>query len=1029
MEIKTTEFFMNMKKLPPPGTREFEQLVKWEEEKIHGGVNVNGTHISGWLYWHLNHWWIRIDDQDKYGNDIRIPSLPQLRDNEWIRAEALERCRVEKKGYMEIGGRQGGKDLLDTSLLYTPNGEIYIGECKVGQSIYDESGKLTRITGKYPQGIKPVYKITLIDGREVNCGLDHNWFVKDRFSKKKDKTTIKTTRELIIDYKRKRSSWKHRKNQYEYKYSIPNNSPVEYSKKEQVIDPYFLGLWLGDGSNTYSKITTVDKEIEDYIRVYAESVGLQVTVDDVNTFMITSGIMGGNKDEKKERNFIHQYLKSLYNNKHIPQEYLYGSVEQRIELLRGLMDSDGSCDKTGSITFSSSIPRLADDFYKLCRGLGIVLNRKIKKSGYKKDGKKILCKDSSNFTLFTDLPIFKLSRKLNNIKCNPKYKNWVSIVDISYIGDYSTTCITVDNNSHLFLTDNYTPTHNSEMEASFFGMNAIMFQNTQNVIVCGNDNDLSLLKDKVDFGLKNVWEGLNIPRLDKTWRSNQIRLGYKKPNGDDDIWSYIVIRNAKDGHNTEVSAGTTAKSFIMDEVGKYSFSQAYEAGVPAMKGKFGFRAIPILVGTGGSFTHGQDAENFFYNPDANNFLAFEDELTGRKTCLFLSGLYRQDCKYETTLDQYLIKDKGIALNDTSELSKIKIWVSDKELAQKTIDKDREASKKNPDRTIYLKKVMYYPLTVDECFLSDSDNIFPVEAAKRQKLKLITQQRTGIPVILHSDEDGIGHSFTDLMPISSFPLKPTESKDAPVVIYEFPVQNAPYGLYVAGVDPYRQGKSEYSTSLGSVYIYKRMHDITGEKYQDMFVASYCARPNNKNTWEEQARLLIKYYNARTLCENDDISFIDYMKAKGDAHYLEKQPDWLKEIVPNTTVNREYGIHRGAEKIRDFLHACLKKYTEEELLVEKDDDGNIIKTVTGINKILDPMLLEEIINYNDKEGNFDRVIAAELAIAQAYKMDPIIGRVGAESDPRIKQLYSKKDFSNRLFPEHNMKRNTRKQKLFS
>jgi len=90
----------------------------------------------------------------------------------------------------------------------------------------------------------------------------------------------------------------------------------------------------------------------------------------------------------------------------------------------------------------------------------------------------------------------------------------------------------------------------------------------------------------------------------------------------------------------------------------------------------------------------------------------------------------------------------------------------------------------------------------------------------------------------------------------------------------------------------------------------MHELTGEKYQDMFVASYCARPAKKETWEEQARLLIKYYNARTLCENDDISFIEYMKAKGDAHYLEKQPDWLMEIVPNSTVKRDYGVHRSA-----------------------------------------------------------------------------------------------------------------------
>lgn len=678
MEIKTTEFFRNMKKLPPPGSQEFLDLIKWEEEKIKGGVYINGVFITPWLYWHLNHWKIRIDATDKFKNEIRIEDYPTLRDNEWIRAEALEVCRVEKLGYMEIGGRQGGK---------------------------------------------------------------------------------------------------------------------------------------------------------------------------------------------------------------------------------------------------------------------------------------------------------------------------------------------------------------SEMEASYFGMNAIMFQNTQNVIVCGNDNDLSLLKDKVDFGLKNVWEGLNIPRLDKTWRSNQIRLGYKKPNGDDDIWSYIVIRNAKDGHNTEVSAGTTAKSFIMDEVGKYPFSQAYEAGVPAMKGANGFRAVPILVGTGGAFDHGKDAENFFYNPDANNFLSFIDEKTQKKTCLFLSGVYRQDCKEEKTLDRFLIEDLGRELSgDVSELKKIILRVSNKEKAKQLIESEREAAKKNPDRTIYLKKVMYYPLTVDECFLSDSDNIFDVEAAKRQKQRIITQERSGVPVILYMDEDGIKHSFTDKLPISNFPLKPDDSKDAPVIIYEFPEPSPPYGLYVAGVDPYRQGKSEYSTSLGSVYIYKRMHDLTGEKYQDMIVASYTARPDKKDKWEEQARLLIEYYNARTLCENDDISFIETMKAKNKAHFLEKQPDWLKEIVPNTTVNREFGIHRSSDKIRDFLHNCLKRYLEEVVFEEKDKEGNVIKQVLGVHRILDPLLLEEIIQYNEKEGNFDRVIAFELALAQAYKMDPIFGKISQTSDIRVESLYKKKTSKPSLFGSGAGIFTTRKSKLF-
>jgi hypothetical protein len=675
MEIRSTEFFKNISSLPPPGTKEFEDLIKWEEEKIKGGVTINGVYFSGWLYWHLNHWWIRIDSKDNYGNDVRITSLPELRDNEWIRAEILEECKNLKEGYMEVGGRQGGK---------------------------------------------------------------------------------------------------------------------------------------------------------------------------------------------------------------------------------------------------------------------------------------------------------------------------------------------------------------SEMEASYFGMNATLFENTQNVIICGNDYDLGLLKDKVDFGMKNLWPGIAIPRLDKTWRSNQIRLGYKKSDGEDAIWSYIVIRNAKDGNVTEVAAGTTAKSLIMDEIGKYPFAATFKAGEPAIKGANGWRAVPILVGTGGSFERGQDAENFFYNPRANNFHACVDPETGRETGLFLSGLYRQDCKREMTLGEWLTQERGLVLPKDSDLHNILIKAADKDKARELIAKERAAAKLNPDRTIYLKQIMYYPLTVEECFLQSGENIFDIEGAKRQKTRLQENAHTGIPVVLYDDGEGVKHEFTDKQPITNFPAKKDDNKDAPVIIYEFPVDNPPYGLYVAGVDPYRQGKAAYSSSLGVVYIYKRMHSISGEKYQDMFVASYCARPDRKEVWEDQARLLIKFYNARALVENDEISFIDYMIAKGDSHYLERQPIWLQEIVPNTTVKRDFGIHRSAEKIRLFLHGCLKKYTEEVLIREKTlvDDGEIMPALKGMTKIFDPLLLDEMIAYND-EGNFDRIIAAELAIALAMKLDPIMGAVGSEGDIRVRTMYAHDKPRKKLFsPTRNMFVNSNK-----
>ena len=417
-----------------------------------------------------------------------------------------------------------------------------------------------------------------------------------------------------------------------------------------------------------------------------------------------------------------------------------------------------------------------------------------------------------------------------------------------------------------------------------------------------------------------------------------------------------------------------------------------------------------------------DAKSLMFDVENFNFLEYNNAKDDKRVHgLFISHKYRMEAKEPSSLGAFLDKPAG------SSLHEVKMMVSNEEKATEITNTNLEKLKKAGDRMAYLKEKMYYPQEVDDIFLNEDTNIFDIESAKRQKARLLMQERTGTPVILYDDGNGVKHEFTDKLPISNFPLKNTDQKDAPVVIYEFPIETPPYGLYVAGIDPYRQGKSAYSSSLGSVYIYKRMHAISGEKYQDMFVASYCARPDKKETWEEQARYLIKYYNARALCENDEISFIDYMIAKGDAHYLERQPDWLKEIVPNTTVRRDYGIHRSSEKIRDFLHGCLKKYTEEAVHVEKDDDGNIISEIKGMSKIFDPVLLEEMIQYNE-QGNFDRIIAAELAIALAMKLDPIMGKIGGEEDVRMKSMFTKNK-KNKLFTESRTMFNTPKNKLFT
>lgn len=562
----------------------------------------------------------------------------------------------------------------------------------------------------------------------------------------------------------------------------------------------------------------------------------------------------------------------------------------------------------------------------------------------------------------------------------------------------------------------------SVLEASYMGWGATFDENSQNIVAGLNAADIKLVTDKIDKGLNFIPEAWRWQRIEDNWK-NQVTLGIKTKAGERIPFSAILIRNLDEGNNEEAIAGTKPRKLIIDEGGKGSFLRGLQAAIPGFTTPYGWGCSPIVTFTGGDMTKFMDAKLLMFDVDNFNFLTYNsNDDTKRVHGLFLGHKYRMEAKKPSNLGDYL----GI---DKPELKKIEMLVSDEELATQITDTNLARAKKAGDRVAYLKEKMYYPKTVDDIFLNENTNIFDIESAKRCKARLLQNARVGTPVILFAGENGIGHEFTDKQPITNFPLKPSDDKDAPVVIYEFPVEGAIYGLCTAGVDPYRQGKAAYSTSLGAIYIYKRMHSIVGEKYQDMFVASYVARPDKKEKWEEQARLLIKYYNARTLCENDDISFIETMKAKGDAHYLEKQPDWIREIVPNTTVKREYGVHRSSDKIIDFLHGCLKKYTEEVIFEEKDKEGNIIRQVTGMSRIQDPMLLEEMIQYNE-DGNFDRLVAAELAIAQAMKMAPIYGAAGSEPDERVKSLHNKKRSKPTLFGESKGLFNSRKkQKLFN
>lgn len=557
--------------------------------------------------------------------------------------------------------------------------------------------------------------------------------------------------------------------------------------------------------------------------------------------------------------------------------------------------------------------------------------------------------------------------------------------------------------------------------ASYFGHGGTFDRGSQNIIAGLDSTDIRLLTDPLDTGLNYIPECWQWQKFG-TWEK-QIVLGVEDDKRKRYPFSKYMIRNLDGGNKQERIAGTKPRKLLIDECGKGSFLRGLAAALPGFTTATGLLSCsPLVFGTSGDVILAEDSKKLFESPKSMDFLEFPNEDNPEQPSgLFLSAKYRLEAKEDWGFGTYLFEhikgneDPLISMLskidwdkfDIEELNEITIKVSNEELAFKITDEKVEQRRLAGDVELYLKEKMYYPKTRADIFLKNSTNFFNKDAITARQKHLQAKSIRGIPVELYHDGEKISWKKSDKMIITEYPVK-TQSKDAPIAIYEFPDDVIPWQLYVAGVDPYRQsGDAKYSTSLGSVVIYKRTKNVIGEGWRNTVVATYSARPENKDVWNEQARLLIKFYNAYALVENDEYSFIDYMKAKGDAaKYLAPQPAWLKVITPYTTQNRDFGVSRSGEKTREFLDGLVKKELDEIIHKEYDDEGAVTKEILGVTKHNDSMLLEEIKLYEDGV-NADRYVAYQLALALARDLDNAEGLNRDEKDKKeVHNIYDQR-----------------------
>lgn len=539
----------------------------------------------------------------------------------------------------------------------------------------------------------------------------------------------------------------------------------------------------------------------------------------------------------------------------------------------------------------------------------------------------------------------------------------------------------------------------SVFEASFIGRSATIFEGSENVIVGNNKDDLGVITSLCDKGLNALHEYFRFGRIADDWKK-EVSLGFKDKKGRRDEWSKIFIRNTDGGTETEVVAGTTPKALILDEAGKAKFLEVFAAAVPAFASPFGWRAVPIIVGTGGDMENGKDLEKMFNDPDTYNMLSttLEGE-GGKKACIFVPGTYALEFpKIKTTLGAYLNVE-----NKDSELYQIDFYYSDHEANKQIILKRREELAKAKDAKELLKYKMYYPLTSDECFLTETGNNFPVEAA-RASLELIMRkpELQGTPTRLYRDYDNkvVAERDNKRKFIWDYPHTPGSDLNAPIMIWEPPVKNPPLYLYIAGIDPYNQNVSQTSESLGTCYIYKRMYDPVAGTFQNRIVASYSARPQTMKEWQENVELLLEYYNAVAMMENEGTTLLQYLDSKNKGHLLADGFSLLTEISPNTTIkNRPKGLPATVPVIRHCMNLTVE-YCKEEIELGYSDNGEPI-TALGIARITDPVLLKEFIQYR-QGSNVDRIVAFRhvLAFDKYLEKNHAVIRVNNEAKKEFK-----------------------------
>ena len=511
-------------------------------------------------------------------------------------------------------------------------------------------------------------------------------------------------------------------------------------------------------------------------------------------------------------------------------------------------------------------------------------------------------------------------------------------------------------------------------------------------IIGGSQEDLDNITSYIDHGLAKIHPFYRMDKVGKDWAKG-VTLGTRNADNSKEIFSTMTVTNINKGAITssQKTAGATPKSSIWDEIGKFNYMKAFNAFKYSIATQYGWRTTPLLFGTGGVNEFSRDAQKMVSNPSAYNMITMDWSQIGEDGMVkpwvekvwgvFMPAQMSLDAgipKRYTTLADHLGLDDEV-------LKQIQIQVSQWKEATRILQ-DRRAELKKTDMQTYNDEVMFLPLDTDDCFLDGGKNPFPVAEGNKQLNKIRVDEDTGRLVDVFPHSDGSRHiDIRDSKkPVAKFPFE-GGILDCAVKMFEEPPEDNSFDYtYVAGLDHYKHVEST-GDSIGSLTIFKRKVNIN-DPYSDSIVCTLASRPASMGSFNRLVEILIEAYGAQCLQENADISFQQYLEAKGkDVRLLANGQEIVQRMISSDArqVNK-YGLSPTA-KNKEYHFNLVVSYCWEELEAYIDKDGNEVK-ILGIERIKDEELLLEMLDWKPGK-NVDRITSFGHALVWARYLDDI------------------------------------------